>query len=451
MTQPLIKKHSIAALVLLALLSPTGWAMGLQEALRLAIEHDPTVPLAAAVLAGDREQGTQVRGTLLPSVQLDANGTYTSSKVKSVFFGGFEEDYPSYGAGISARQALFRSDWFARRRQADALDAQVEIQKHDYHQQLLLRVAERYFAVLVARDDLALAEAEARAIHESLEDTRKRFEVGLVPGTDLKEAQARDDLAKARLISAREAVVSAQDALHESTHNGSAPLPALPAEVRFPPLVPADAESWVEKARNANPTITLAAQAVVVAESAYKAASASNHPFVDAVASYRHDDTSESQIGQERDDGRVGVEVAIPLYSGGINQSRKRQAAAELDAKRADAARLNAETERQVRQTFRQLQAEYAQAEAFALAVRSATAAQEATRNGYNAGTRTITDVLNARSAVAQAQRDLSRIRYELLFNRLALRRLTGELDDTDFQQIDALLTVKAAPAAPAH
>lgn len=440
-----------ATLLALGTISPVCWSMGLVEAFRLAIEHDPAVPLVRATLLGQREESTQLRGTLLPSVGLSANGAYSSSKVKSAFFGGFSEEYPGYDAGISARQALFRSDWFARRNQADALDKRNDIQRKDYHEQLLLRVAERYFGVLVARDDLALAEAEARAIHESLEDTRKRFEVGLVPGTDLKEAQARDDLAKARLITAREAVVSAQDALHESTHNGNAALPTLPADVRLPALDPADAETWVEKARGGNASMALAQQAVAVAESVFKSASAASHPNVDAVASYQHSDTSESQIGSERDDGRIAVELTLPLYNGGINQSRKRQAAAELDAARADAIRINAETERAVRQAFRQLQSEYAQAEALALAVRSATAAEEATRNGYNAGTRTITDVLNARSAVAQARRDLSRTRYELLLHRLRLRGLTGELADADFEQIDSLLKMAAAPADAAQ
>ncbi|MGH8530158.1 MAG: TolC family outer membrane protein [Nevskiales bacterium] len=435
----LLSRLPAAALIGLACALPAQ-AMTLSEALERSLKHDPTVPLSLATFEAERELGAQLTGTLKPDLSLDGNVNRYKNENQSQFFGSFDEEYTGYGAGLLLRQPVYRFDWSARRKQGKALNALADLNLRDRTLQLFTRIAERYFGVLVAQDELRLAQAEAKAIRESLEDTRKRYEVQLVPGTDLKEAQARDDLALARLISARQQLLSAQDALDESTGNGRVALPALPAEAALPPLEPADAESWVAKVRGANPAVLLARENVTVARSQYAAARANRWPALDAVAAYRHDDDSDSRIGSERDNARVGLELSVPIYQGGVTSARQRESEARLKAAEADAARVTAETERQARQVFRQLEAAYAQARALDLAVKSAATAAEATRNGYDAGTRTITDVLNARSALIQAQRDYSRTRYDLLFSWLQLKQLTGELGVADFQTIDQLL-----------
>ena len=419
-------------------------AMTLTEALQRAREHDPTVPLFLATHEAERELGRQITGTLKPDVSLDGNVARYKNDTRSQFFGSFDEEYSGYGAGISLRQPVYRFDWSARRKQGAALDSQADLNLRQRTLQLFTRIAERYFGVLIAQDEMHLAEAEAKAIRESFEDTRKRYDVQLVPGTDLKEAQARDDLAQARLISARASLTTAQDALEESTGSGRAALPSLPETAALPPLEPASADAWVAKARAANPAVLLSQEAVTVAKAQYTAARANRLPSVDAVASYRRDDDSDSLIGVERDSGRVGLELLVPIYQG-TTSARQRETEARFKAAEADAVRVAAETERVTRQSFRTLEAAYAQARAFELAVASAITAEEATRHGYDAGTRTITDVLNARSATIQAQRDLSRTRYNLLLNWLQLKQLAGELGVDEFQKIDQLLRREGA------
>lgn len=443
----LVTRQISRACVILALLVPSAHAMTLTEALQRSLKVDPTVPLSLATFDAERELGSQVSGTLRPSIGIDANAFQQEQRIESDFFaagGELEEDYPSYGVGITARQPIFRWDWSARREHAKALDTIADLGMRDRTLQIFTRIASRYFGVLVAQDELRLAEAEAKAIRESLEDTRKRYEVEIVPGTDLREAQARDDLAEARLIAARQNLASAQDTLDESTGNGRVRLPALPPDAQLPPLQPADMESWVAKARSANPAILLAQQNVAVARSSHAAVRAEQRPTVDAVAALRRDDSSESQIGSLNDGGKIGVELTVPLYSG-VTSAREREAAARLRAAEADSARVRAETERQTRQVFRQLDAAHAQVKAFGVAVKSATTAETATRHGYDAGTRTITDVLNARSATISAQRDFSRTRYDLLLTWLHLKQLAGDLSEKDFAHIDQLLKPSAA------
>ncbi len=428
-------------LLLLGLVLPVQ-AMTLSDALERAVKHDPLVPYSLALLAADQELGRQVSGQRLPSVSIDGNYTDNDTESESQFFGNFKEGYKSNGVGISARQALYRYDWSALGDHAEALDAQAEIGQLERKNAYIVRVAERYFAVLNAQDALRLADSEAKAIAESLADTRKRHEVGLVPGTDLKEAQARNDLAKARLILARQQVTSAQDALDESTGNGRVALPVLPPDVQLPMLKPADIEAWVNKALAGNIEVQKAKQGLAIAQAQLKEARSGLLPRVDAVASYREEDSSDSRVGSDRSDKRVSLELTVPIYQGGIQRARTREAVARLDAAEFHLRRMQGEAERLARQRFRELEAAYAQTAALKLAVSSAQAAEQATRYGYKAGTRTITDVLNARSALISAQRDYSRTRYDLLLGRLQLKQLTAELEKADVSEIDSLLVM---------
>ena len=266
-----------------------------------------------------------------------------------------------------------------------------------------------------------------------------------MPGTDLKEAQARDDLAKARLILSRQKVMSAQDALDESTGNGRVDLPGLPADTLLPPLQPADIQAWVSKALQNNPDVQQAREEVAIAKAKLKTAKSGLLPSLDAVASYRDEDSSDSRVGSQRTDTRIGVELTVHIYQGGMLRARSRESVARMDAAEANLRRWQGEIERVVRQLYRELEAAYAQERALNLAVKSAEAAAEATQYGYQAGTRTITDVLNAKSALISAQRDFTRTRYDLLIGQLQLKQLTAELEKADFVAIDGLLRTQEA------
>jgi outer membrane protein len=404
-------------------------AMTLSEALQRASQVDPTVPGSLALYDAEREVGRQERGTRLPSVSFTAG--YDRAKTEASFpfaTAPEEESYHSSGAALVARQPLFRLDWFARGGPlAQARDTQADFALQDRKLQLLRRVAERYFGVLVAQDDLAQAEAEARAVRESLEDTRKRYEVELVPGTDLKEAQARDDLAQARLLSARRALETARAALDEIT------------------------EAWVAAAGQQSPRIAQARQALVIAEANHRSRQSEAAPTVDLVARISHDDSTDYSLGQESDDRRIGLELNVPLYAGGINSSRIRAAEANRRIAEAELKRLTLETERETRQLFRQVQTAYDEVSAFEKSLASALTAERATRAGYDAGTRTITDVLDAKSRVVQARRDLNGTRYNLLLSLLQLKQTVGNLSEQDFAEIDRLLAARAPKTASDH
>ena len=245
---------SLAMAMRMAPLLPASPTMTLREALQRAIDSDPAVAASLAERAADREAGVQERATRLP--QINALGTIstTDSDVISTPFGaGFQERYDGWNVSAELRQPLFRYDFLARGHRADAQDQLGEQAFIQRGQALVVRVADRYLAVLKATNELTLAQIEADAVGKSLSDVRKRYDVQLVAGTDLKEAQARNDLAQAALLSAQQSVESAQDTLDETTGNGRAQLFTLKAGTALPALDSLDAEVWLTRARANSP------------------------------------------------------------------------------------------------------------------------------------------------------------------------------------------------------
>lgn len=426
------------------LLCGSAGAMSLSEAYDAARGHDPTAAVFEAQFESDREAGVIERASIRPNVGFKGTGTYANTKSEGVF-GNSQDDYPSWGATAQLRQPLFRLDWFAIGDRAKALEGQADLNLRTARLDLQRRVAERYFNVLIAQSEFEQAEAEARAVDQSLEDTRKRYDVELVPGTDLKEAQARQDLAQAQLVGARRKVENARDELQETTGQGDAVLPALPPTVTFPALMPATAEEWVAAARGASPRIASAEIAAEIARTRAESTRSQAYPTLDLVGSAGRDDTSHYVFGSRNDDARLGVELNVPIYGGGAILAGLRQADAQQRGAQAEFERVRLETERETRQLFRSVETAYLQNRAYEKSVASAEAAQAATRYGYDAGTRTITDVLDAQSRLVQARRDLATTRYTLLLNLLQLKQIVGRLSERDFAEIDALLQVPPA------
>ena len=423
--------------------------MTLREALQRAIDSDPAVAASLAERAADREVGVQERATRLPTLNITAAIKNTDSEVLSTPFkvpaattSGFDERYDSWQMGAELRQPLFRYDFLARGRRASAQDQLAEQAFIQRGQALVIRVADRYLAVLNASNELALAQSEAEAVGKSLSDVRKRYDVQLVAGTDLKEAQARHDLAQANLLAAQQAVDSAQDALDEVTGNGRAQLYVLNPSAELPALDSLDAEVWLTRARANNPAYQQALAQVAVAQANATSRRSESLPVLDLVASHGRQDMSESRIGSKANSTEVGVELRLPLFAGGAYASKVREAQARLDQAQAQQARSERELLRETRRLFREVQTARAQSQAYQRAVESSQAAEQATRYGYEAGKRTITDVLNAQSNTVQAKRNLDRSRYDVLLKMLQLKQQAGVLDANDLTAVDTLLTL---------
>lgn len=429
-----------AGLALLVLASaPAQSEMLFSEALQRAVDNDPAYAGAFAQRRVDQEIGEQERAGLRPTVSVSGGAQMVASDSEFAF-GAERDQYPTWSARLEARQPIFRMDWGARRSRADANDELADAQFRQRQVEFIARVAERYLAALQAQDQRLLTQAEVDAVERSLDDVRKRYAVELVAGVDLKEAQARFDLARAELIRAEGLLEQHLDALAELTGPFQAPLPRLRAEWMPQPLTRSSSAEWLSLLEGNSAVLRTAELRIAVAEADRKSRRADTRPQADLVLSAGRTDASQSDLGSREDVARLGVEVTVPIYAGGLNSSRVRESEARIDALKRDRDRLVREAEREVRAQFRNYEVSRISVEALAIGLESARAAASAVMAGYDAGTRTISDVLDARRQIAQAERDLNGARYDLLTYLLLLQAATGTLEIDDVLALDPLL-----------
>lgn len=425
--------------VLLGLSVPASAELLISDALQRAAERDPFYASALASWRAAREAGEQERAALRPTLSVNGGASVVASDSKFAF-GAEKDEYPVWSATVQARQPILRLDWSARRARANARDALADAQLRQAEIDFIARVAERYLNALRAQDGLLLMQSEVAAVERSLIDVRKRYDVELVPGMDLKEAQARFDLAHADLIRAKAALEQAIDALTEVTGSFAGPLPRLKAELQPPPLPATTVDDWLRLQQTSSAALQIAALEVQIAQADRRSRKAEAQPQADLVASAGRMDASESDLGSREDTARIGVEFTIPIYAGGINHSRVREAQARIEAAELEQDRLLREAEREVRTQYRNLEVARVTANALEIGLESARTAEQAVLAGYDAGTRTIADVLDARRRVAEAERNLNQARYDLLTYVLLLQAAAGTLDANDVLALDTLL-----------
>ena len=427
--------------VFLWVVAGTAQAMTLSEAFDLATEHDPAIPQSLAIYDADTYRGRQITATRLPQLVASGDVARAHTELEDSLFLPDGEDYGMRVRGsVELRQPLYRRDWFARGRQARALDEQAEVGREDRLQRMILRVAERYFAVLEETENLRLARAEKEALGKALEDTRARHEAGRVATTDLREAQARFDMARARTLRAESELESAREALHEITRNGFAELPGLSSEQALPELEPAQVEDWLELAREYSLEIREVREEVEVASAELAARRSDYTPTLDAIAGWQYEDSTDFFEGQERTQRLVGVELNIPLYQGGMARAAASEASYRHEAAVAQLARVTLEIERQIRQRYRSVAADRTQVEAAEQSVLSARSARDATASGYREGTRTILDMLDAETRLTEARREEIQARFGYLLNYLNLHYEAGMLEPDHIRALDRLL-----------
>jgi len=479
------KSILIACGVALALLGSVSRAADLYEVYKAAVQSDPLIREAEARRLAALEAKPQARGLLFPQIAVGGDtymansdtqgyqrqfreiidpGTGESSvgTVAVPFTNTTDTDaYWSYDANLT--QTVFRWDQWQRLKQADSQVALAEANYRAAQQDLMVRVAQRYFDVLAADDTLSAAEATLEAVNRQLEQAEKRFEVGLIAITDVQEARAAQDIATAGVIAAKRALASAHEFLRELTGEAYAQLVKPADEMPLDQPQPLDEQAWVDEALEKNLDVIAARLGVDVAKSNVKIAQAGYMPTLDFYARYgdsASDATSLTRVPREfqdpnnpprefpadldRNDDQVGLRLNVPIFTGGVTRSQVRE---QTYLHRAERERLDGAirgAERETRDAYLGVIAEKARVQALRQAVRSNQTALEATEAGFEVGTRTTVDVLDARRRLFEAQRDYSRSRYDYLINLVRLKSAAGVLTPADLNAINDYLTTPA-------
>lgn len=443
-----------------------AWGADLMTVYQRALQNDPQLREAEATRLAALESKPQALSAMLP--QLNGNGLVTkerdtgSSNIsESVTVPGgtnFLESFPFTGHtdtnnhkwGVDLKQNIFRwENWVALQR-ADAQVAQAEADYQAAQQDLMSRVAQRYFDVLSAEDDLDAQKGALLSVSRQLDQAEKRFVVGLIAVTDVQEARASHDTSAAAVIESKRQVASAQELLREITGElfDALARPIEPFELANPD--PISEQRWVDMALAQNLSLVSSRLAADIARDNVSAARGGHYPSLDLVASgYKvtsngtSTNSDGSPYGSSTLDQRqrsIGIQLTFPLYSGGMVSSQVRQATYQQRAAKERVERVARQTEYDARNSYLGVLSEISRVKALRRALESNTTALAATEAGYDAGTRTAVDVVESRRLWIRAQTDYSRSRYDYMVNRVKLEQAAGILSAQSLNQLNGLL-----------
>ena len=325
-------------------------------------------------------------------------------------------------------------------RQARNTVARAKVEFDAAKQDLIIRTSEAYFNVLAAQDSFSFAKSEKQAIQRQLEQAEKRFEVGLIPITDVKEAQASYDLAIAREIDAQIQLELVTDALAVITGERLESFSDLSDNIELTRPEPSNVDEWIASAHDNNLAILISEYDTRIAQQDILLNKAQHHPTLEFIATYSDSDTGGISGSREVENGLVGLELNIPIFSGGRAYYQTKESEHLHRATIETHERIRRETTRDTRDAFHNVVAGISRVNAFERAVESAQIAAEATEAGFEVGTRTSVDVLLALRTVFESQRDLSQARYDYLLDTLNLKQASGSLSPDDLLQINAWL-----------
>ena len=439
------RKPLVLAAALLAWLpmSPAS-AADLLQVFRDAQANDAQFASARSQLLATREKLPQGRSGLLPQVLGTAGVQRTMADYSSPV--DVTRYFNANTWALQLTQPLFRWDRWETYKQGELAALAGEVTFQQAQLDLITRASQAYFDVLAAQDNLYLAGAQKKAIGEQLEQAKRNFEVGTATITDANDAQARYDLATSSEIAFQSALEITRATLQQITGKPVDELMGLRPEAAIPGPMPPDVNAWAAQAEQSNPQVNLAGYNLETAQRETNKAKAGHLPSVDLVASYGYTNaqgtaTQLSNVGSRYNSGVVGVQLSIPIYSGGLIQSRVRETLALADKAASDLEFARRTAAQSARQTYSGVFNGLAQVKALEAAERSAQSAVESNQLGYEVGVRINIDVLNAEAQLFSTRRDLAKARYDTIMNGMRLKASTGVLSEDDVVQINTLLT----------
>ena len=427
-----VKKKTLLAIAAAGLLSGQAWSLDLSQAYAEALEQDSTIRAVRAATDARRERLPQARAQLLPNVSAsvsryrnwlertspDASGQLVTANLR----------YTSSTEALTFRQPIFRMYQMADYRQAKAQVEDAEANLERELQSLGIRVSGAYFEALLAEEHLALVLAQKTAYTTQFDAAKKRLGAGFGTRTDIDEARAALDLNVAQELEARQNLDFTRRQLQGLVNrpiDRLAPLDSSRMQLVRP--APDRLEDWVERAETNSPELQSLVAQVEAAKHELEKAQAGHYPTLDAVAQWsRNDSDTINNIKTRYNNKSIGLQLNIPLYSGGHVSSTVRQAIAgqqraeeALEAMRRDlGVRLHRE--------FRGVTEGVLRVRALEQAVRSAEQVVISNSRSFEAGSRTLPDVLNAEQQKVSAQRDLAQARFVYLMSRIRLQALAG-------------------------
>lgn len=417
---------------------------GLIQVFAAALAHNPDRQVMLASSAIRDHQRRAALGDLMPDISVQGSYDYRDEDITGDFYAlndvDFSDDYDRNTFGIQLSQPLYEPALLASLDIATLNVERARVQLTHFDDELVLSVAQAYFAVLASQDSVRLREAEIAKLTQQLEQVRGLAEAGLQLDAEVMSAEASLAIAEAGLISDQGLLEASFAKLDAVTGQHFRNLRSLPSGMVIKQPDPPQVEPWVEHARSQNLNVVLAQIDQRLSSLGAKRVRGTQMPSVRLLGGVHRLDTEGGAAGERTEnEARIGVNLSWSLPS---LASQGRLAAAKAEQTRSEAALLSAraEAEHQVRLAFTTLRAAYAQVPAFQKAVKAARAAEQAMDAGYRAGTRTNDDTLSAIAARYDAERRFSNVRYEYMLSSLRLSAAAGLLSNAALAPFDRLM-----------
>ena len=375
--------------------------------------------------------------------QINANANLTSNTRNSFDFTGtpISEDFDGERFSISVQQVLFNWQAFAARRRTAKIESQLEA---DYYYELsflLTDVAERYLGVLLAQDSLTSIEAEIEAVTNQLNQIQSLFGLQLAQITDLRQAEASLAAVEAEQLRLQAESALAQERLRALTGIEIGDISVLSEESRLP-RVQNNLEYWIASAERNNQQIKARRFALEASQEGISESRGAYFPRVSFFATRQESNVGfDNRFLGDTDNTYVGVDVTIPLYAGGSNRARESEARSLRNIAEYELRQTELDASANVRSAFLLVQSSALLTEAAERLVQSTRLSSEAAQQGFELGTVTNVDVLNALRDEFNAERDFQRARYEQINYYLLLKREAGTLSSQDLAEISNLMT----------
>ena len=432
--------------------SALTWAqtpvMNLKQVYEAALEQDATIRASRAATDAGRERLPQARAGLLPQISASAGRSNNNLDTTAPNLLGTpittNNIYFSDNKNLQLRQPLVNMQRWQQFQQAKSLVEEAEANLDRELQNLVVRVAGAYFETLMADEQLDLILAQKKTYTALVDAAQKGLAAGSGTRTDIDDAQSRLDMAKAQELEARQNQDLTRRQLQLLINQPVGKIARLNVgALKLNGPEPANLEAWTQKAEAASPEIKALQARLAAAQREVSKAQAGHLPTLDAVAQWSNSGSENiTRINSRYENKTLGLQLNIPLYSGGYVNSTIRQAVAEQTRAEETLEALRRDLGVRVHKEYRGVSEGVMRVRALEQAVRSAEQMMKSTEMSLKAGSRTQLDVLNAQQQFTLALRDLAQARYVYLISKVRLASLVGSDALTSVEEVNASLTL---------
>ena len=434
-----MNKRLLSALIVMSF-SGFANAENLLDIYRQAQEKDPQLLESKAQRDAAFEKINEAQAANLPQINLGADLNYQKTNQDDKQTAG------TAGASLGLSQAIYRrSNWInsdISEKQATQTDVAYNYEK----QSLIVRTSDAYFSVLAAKDTLEYVNANLDALKRQLDETQQRYNVGMTAITDVHEAKAAYDLASADVITAENNLTNSYESLRQLTGSEHKQLDLLDTKRFTPVALGENSDNWMKMAEENNLQLHQQRIAKDIAKQQIDLAQTGNDPTLDLGANLGSTYTDYKNSGTGYDDGtlnsgNIGFKFNLPLYTGGAVDSRVKQAQFNYVSASEALEKSHRSIQADLYRNYNDVNAAIGTVRAYQQSVISAESALTATRAGYEVGTRTIVDLLDATRNLYSAKQQLSAARYNYILKRLQLKQIAGNLQEQDLVEVNSGLS----------